>query len=485
MKGKYRYSLDQHSTKFICPECLEKRFVRYFDSDTQQYLPEQYGKCDRSGHYHLNPYKDGYAKSIGKQEGSNSRAFTRSYLSIAEPLKTYIPLDVLRHTTKDHTGNNFFRNLLYNILFPFSPEDLDKIIALYLLGTIIPVKRRNEYLRGAVTFPYFESIDKIQAIQIVQYDASNRRKIINWIDTVISPGPTLDVPLEFPAVKGKVDPIEWVEARRDQKKVNCFFGAHLVQMFPHNPIILVEGPKSAIIGMLYFGSPDDDVRNPIWLATGSRDTFSLERSEILKGREVWIFPDLSADRSTHKIWTIKAKEYQTKLKWSSLYVSPYFEENSTYAERKAGLDIADYLIKRDWRLFRNRHQATAVPVDIIVVPKVSETPLKIQVSPFDDPIWDQIQKDPVDIELLLKREAESQSIKREDWTKEIEKLDEFYSSIALPSHPIQLNSYTRITNIKGFITANLEVARAQNGNPTYRPYLNRVIELMKYLQENK
>ncbi|MBK9104074.1 MAG: hypothetical protein IPL92_05780 [Saprospiraceae bacterium] len=149
------------------------------------------------------------------------------------------------------------------------------------------------------------------------------------------------------------------------------------------------------------------------------------------------------------------------------------------------MDIADYLIKRDWRLFRNRHQATAVPVDIIVVPKVSETPLKIQVSPFDDPIWDQIQKDPVDIELLLKREGESQSIKREDWTKEIEKLDEFYSSIALPSHPIQLTSYTRITNIKGFITANLEVARAQNGNPTYRPYLNRVIELMKYLQENK
>lgn len=487
MKGKYRYSLDQHSTKFICPECLEKRFVRYFDSDTQQYLPEQYGKCDRSGHYHLNPYKDGYAKSIGKQEGSNSRAFTRSYLSIAEPLKTYIPLDVLRHTTKDHTGNNFFRNLLYNILFPFSPEDLDKIIALYLLGTIIPVKRRNEYLRGAVTFPYFESIDKIQAIQIVQYDASNRRKIINWIDTVISPGPTLDVPLEFPAVKGKVDPIEWVEARRDQKKVNCFFGAHLVQMFPHNPIILVEGPKSAIIGMLYFGSPDDDVRNPIWLATGSRDTFSLERSEILKGREVWIFPDLSADRSTHKIWTIKAKEYQTKLKWSSLYVSPYFEENSTYAERKAGLDIADYLITRDWRMFRNRYYAEILPnVDPEPTPDQT-TPQQEIVKPanLDDHLWDKIQRDPIDIEVLLTRERKYQRLRKEDWSKEIDEIDKFLITTILPAHPIQLNSYTRITNIPGFITANLEVARAQSGNATYRPYLNRVIELMRYLQEKK
>ena len=30
-----------------------------------------------------------------------------------------------------------------------------------------------------------------------------------------------------------------------------------------------------------------------------------------------------------------------------------------------------------------------------------------------------------------------------------------------------------------------QVAKAQIGNPTYRPYLNRVIELMRYLQEKK
>ena len=124
-------------------------------------------------------------------------------------------------------------------------------------------------------------------------------------------------------------------------------------------------------------------------------------------------------------------------------------------------------------------------MDVIVVPKVFETPPKIQLSPFDDPIWEQIQKDPVDIELLLTRDGKWLPIHKEDWTKEISQLDEFYSRIALPSHPIQLNSYTRITIIKGFITANLEVARAQNGNPTYRPYLNRVIELMIYLKENQ
>jgi len=486
MKGRYRYSLDQRSTKFICPECLEKRFVRYIDNDTQQYLPEQYGKCDRSDHYHLNPYKDGYAKSIGKHEGYNSRAFTRSQLSKAEPPKAFIPLDVLRQTTKDHTGNNFFNNLLQNVKFPFSPEDLDKVIELYLLGTIIPLNRRDEYLRGAITFPYFESIDKIQAIQIVQYDKANHRKFINWIDNVISPGRTIDVPLEFPAVKGKVDPIEWVEARRDQRKVNCFFGAHLVKMFPHNPIILVEGPKSAIIGMLYFGSPDDDVRNPIWLATGSRDTFSLDRAEILKGREVWIFPDLSSDGNTHKLWSKRAKEYQANLKWSSFYVSSYFEENASYAEKQGGLDIADYLIKKDWRVFRNRNTETFVSAatDKIIEP-ITPNPVIVKPRNVDDLLWDKIQIDPIDIEFLINRKPKLSLPKNEDWSKEIEELDSFFNKLQLPAEPIQLYPYLRITNILGFLSANLEVARAQNGNPTYRPYLNRVIELMNHLKENK
>lgn len=45
--------------------------------------------------------------------------------------------------------------------------------------------------------------------------------------------------------------------------------------------------------------------------------------------------------------------------------------------------------------------------------------------------------------------------------------------------------YTPIGNVMKFIEYNIEVAKAQNGNPTYRPYLNRVIELMKYLKQNE
>ncbi|PZF74678.1 PG0870-related protein [Taibaiella soli] len=63
----YTYTLDNRKPhkKFKCPNCGEqKSFVRYIDRTTDNYLPEQYGKCDREINcgYHNNPYKDGYAK---------------------------------------------------------------------------------------------------------------------------------------------------------------------------------------------------------------------------------------------------------------------------------------------------------------------------------------------------------------------------------------------------------------------------------------
>jgi hypothetical protein len=344
----FRYALDPGTTKFQCPECGKKRFVRYIDTKTMEYLPEQYGCCDRSKHYHLNPYKDGYAKDHLK----NIRPSVRSRAEHSEKPRTFIPLEVLKETLKDHRANTFFNNLLTRVPFPILSQDLDRVKELYLLGTINTHKRRDQYLNGAITFPFFESIDNIQAMQIVQYDPTNHRKYINWIDTYLRPIESLGGFIDFPAVKQNVEKIEWIESRRVQKKVNCFFGAHLARMFPHNPIVLVEGPKSAILGMLYFGFPDDEVRNPIWMATGSLSTFSFERSKVLARRKVIVFPDLSPFGKTYKEWSKRAKVFQGMMSWTSITVSDYFERNSTQKEREQGYDIADYLIQRDWRCFR-------------------------------------------------------------------------------------------------------------------------------------
>ena len=47
MSTVYKYVLEKGSKKHYCPECNKKRFVRYIDTNTDEYLPFDYGRCDR------------------------------------------------------------------------------------------------------------------------------------------------------------------------------------------------------------------------------------------------------------------------------------------------------------------------------------------------------------------------------------------------------------------------------------------------------
>lgn len=55
--NNYRYKLDKSSKKHNCPQCGKKRFVKYIDEETGQYLPDHYGRCDREDecNYHNPP----------------------------------------------------------------------------------------------------------------------------------------------------------------------------------------------------------------------------------------------------------------------------------------------------------------------------------------------------------------------------------------------------------------------------------------------
>ena len=44
--------------------------------------------------------------------------------------------------------------------------------------------------------------------------------------------------------------------KKNESKVSCLFGEHLLSKYPHNPIALVEAPKTAIYSTLYFGTPE-------------------------------------------------------------------------------------------------------------------------------------------------------------------------------------------------------------------------------------
>ena len=55
----FKYSLDQSSKKFLCPNCNKKTFVKYIETETGNFLTDQFGRCDRANscNYHKVPPK--------------------------------------------------------------------------------------------------------------------------------------------------------------------------------------------------------------------------------------------------------------------------------------------------------------------------------------------------------------------------------------------------------------------------------------------
>ena len=131
----------------------------------------------------------------------------------------------------------------------------------------------------------------------------------------------------------------------------CLFGEHLIGLFPDNPIALVEAPKTAIYCSLYFGLPKKK-EDFIFLAVYNKSSFSIDKIKVLERRKIFVFPDLSKNSNTFNEWQEKAKQFEKQLKNTRFIFSDLLEKYATDEDRENGLDIADYLIKQDWRLFR-------------------------------------------------------------------------------------------------------------------------------------
>ncbi|MBZ9650620.1 DUF6371 domain-containing protein [Psychroflexus montanilacus] len=332
---QYQYHLEKGSKKHRCPSCHKKRFVRYIDAETMEYLPEIYGKCDRETNcaYHLNPYKHGYSYTNKFLLGSRKIIPQ----TISKPLQVFFPNKIFEKTRKDYHINTFIQNLLNNIKYPFEVESIEKVIAQYHLGTIT-----KGYRKGAVTFPFIDISGNVRAIQVKQFNNQNHTIGTDFLHNII------ERDLKF---KNKIIP-EWLSKYNNQDtRVSCFFGEHLLRKYPHNPIALVEAPKTAIYGTLYFGFPEN-IDNYLWLAVYNLSSLSFQKCKSLKGRDVYLFPDLSKQGRAFNLWSENAKKYQNKIPGTTFTISDLLEKLAPSQDREQGKDIADYLIELDWRDFR-------------------------------------------------------------------------------------------------------------------------------------
>ena len=72
-----------------------------------------------------------------------------------------------------------------------------------------------------------------------------------------------------------------------------------------------------------------------------------------------------------------------------------------------------------------------------------------------------------------------------DWSKDIEVLEDYFNNINTPTQPIKLNKCTIINDVPIFVKSHLATVKANNGNKTFLPYLNRLQELKIVLTLSK
>lgn len=306
----YRYKFEPYKgvkSRYACPQCNKvRKYTRYIDIVTGEHLPFEYGKCERlnSCGYWLNPYTDGYTrKAVVEGEKTSRPAKLRNPRTIIKEKQCSQIPDDLFIKSQQHYERNYFVKYLQCI---FDAETVLKLLQTYFFGT-------SSHWSGATVFWQVDKQGKIRAGKIMLYNSFTGGRVkepfnhLTWTHTV----------LKF------------------EKFVleQCLFGEHLLALYPSKPVAIVESEKTAVIASVYL--PEF-----LWLATGGETNLSAKKCEPLKGRRVFLFPDLGKG---YLAWSIVAGEISEIGIF--VVVVDLLEKIANEQEKQEGLDIADYLVR--------------------------------------------------------------------------------------------------------------------------------------------
>lgn len=291
------YTFDKSSKKFVCPNCNKKRFVRFVNTETNNYLEDIYGRCDRetSCGYFVKPNID--KSTIFAKEANTSQQYkTADYTGSKENNK---PLQKILQRLLDQTLQKFCKNNLYLFLVAlFDKKEVDSIFQKYNIGT-------SKNWNGATVFWQKDNHNNIKTGKIMLFEKSNCKR-----------------------VKEPYNHITWIHKKvilENFTLKQCLFGLHLID--PSKKIALVESEKTCVIMALY-------LPEYTWLATGSKQNFKNEMLQPIKNLNIIAFPD----KGEFEDWSIKATDLN-KIGYS-IKVSDYIEKQNL----EIGTDLADVYI---------------------------------------------------------------------------------------------------------------------------------------------
>ena len=310
----YRYTLEKYknvkTSKHECPACnARSSFVYYIDTETGSPVHSTVGKCDHKDTcgYHYTP-REYYADNGVERE--------RQPVKQPQPVEppkpaSYIPYEYIEQS---YSYNSNFVRFLCEI---FNEQQVRQIVERYSLGA---TKAKE------VIFWQIDITGKVRTGKVIQYNAATGKRVKG---------------------KGLID-VDWVHKKLERNKklndynlIQCFFGEHLLRLYPDATVAIVEGEKSAAIA-------SELMPEFIWLAAGNVEGLkNINKSSVLKGRRVVLYPDLSkpkeGKKSAFEEWSINAQQIEQRY-GCRVIVSDLLEKHATEQQRIGGCDIADYII---------------------------------------------------------------------------------------------------------------------------------------------
>ncbi|WP_228420360.1 DUF6371 domain-containing protein [Chryseobacterium sp. 5_R23647] len=204
--------------------------------------------------------------------------------------------------------NNFLKYLRFLVGITKAKEVQEK----YKIGTL------PEFNNGTI-FWQIDEQKKVRAGKIIQYfETGKRTKNITWMH-------------QFLKMKKEIS---------DYNLSQCLFGLHLITENKSSIIALVESEKTACVMSVKF--PDF-----LWLSCGAKGEFKLRKLETIKHRKIIAYPDCEIQKNgttTYHEWKKKATEFN-KLGFE-IYVSDLLEKEASLQQKRQGIDIADFFMKR-------------------------------------------------------------------------------------------------------------------------------------------
>ena len=421
-KQPYLQPYTGRDSRKTCPNCKKPHsFTLYLDGETGQPIHPTVGICNHTNScgYHYTP-RQYYIDNPHKRDFKGYSPMPMATIVQAQPMVTaqpqpmgLIPIEyVNRSIGKESDFVQFLENMFNNI-------PIDEVCNNYKLGA---TRNRN------VIFWQIDIHGNVRTGKIMRYDPTTGKRVhdesgaIDWVHNKLKRTGTL--PDDF-------------------NLVQCYFGEHLLSANPHKTVAIVESEKTAIIASLF-------MPEYVWLAAGNLNGLTVEKSKVLRGRSVILFPDLSKELPTRptafELWRKRAAEIRQAY-GCKVYVSDYLEKIATDEEKENGFDIADYFLKLELRSLRSRK----VNKDLDVSDK-SETSETSETSEVDA-----IQV-------------------------ETDELERWFSGVQLPDHPINITPYYTICEPQRFVKGSIRAIRS--GKWDTEKHLNLLMKLKEFIEIN-